>query len=394
MPADKVLRVGLAGVGSVSRTILPEIEAAPNVKLAAVADIRQEPLDRCRERYGAEGYTSVEAMCEDPNIDAVWICTPNMHHAEHAVIAAEHGKHVICEKPMAVTLDQAKGMVDAVERNGVRYVQGHSKIFDAPIRRMREVVSGGELGRVIQINTWEYKPWLSGQPRLPTELDSSVGGGVLYRQGPHQIDIVRGVGGGMVKSLRAIAGRWHPSFPDAEGDYTAFLEFEDGTAATMVFNGYGYFDITEMTWGIGEGGQQTDPDRPRAPRQTAAVDTDTKYAFAATRADAERRRREEGAIRHQPFFGLTLVSCERGDMRQSPDGLYVYTSEGREEVTLEGRGHGRGELGELRDALEEDRPTFPNQRWGMASLEVALSILQSSRERREVELSLQVPVPF
>ena len=193
----------------------------------------------------------------------------------------------------------------------------------------------------------------------------------------------------MVKSLRAMTGRWNPSFPDAEGDYTAFLEFEDGTAATMVFNGYGYFDITEMTWGIGEGGQQAAGQREGRPRLTAAVDTNEKYAFAATRADAERRRREEGAARHQPFYGLTLVSCERGDMRQSPDGLYVYTNEGREERVLEGRGHGRGELGELRDALVEDRPTFPNQRWGMASLEVALAILQSSRERREVPLSLQ-----
>jgi len=389
-----VLRIGLAGVGSVSRTILPEIEAAPDVRLVAVADLRQEALDQCRERYGSVGYTSVEAMCEDPNVDAVWICTPNMYHAEHAITAAEHGKHVICEKPMAVTLEQAQDMVAAVERNGVHYVQGHSKIFDAPIRRMREIVSSGELGRLIQINTWEYKPWLSGQPRLPSEVDSRVGGGVLYRQGPHQIDIVRGIGGGMVKSLRAIAGRWYPAFPDAEGDYTALLEFEDGTAATMVFNGYGYFDITEMTWNIGEGGQETDPNRPRGPRQAAAADTQTKYAFAATRAESERQRREGGATRHQPFFGLTLVSCERGDMRQSPDGLYVYTSEGREEVSLEGRAHGRGELGELRDALSEDRPTFPNQRWGMASLEVALAILQSSREHREISLSLQVPVPF
>jgi len=117
-----------------------------------------EALDRCRERYGCETYLTVEAMCESPNVDAVWICTPNLYHAEHAIIAAEHSKHVICEKPMAVSLDQAKEMVAAVERNGVRYVQGHSRIFDAPIRKMREVVSSGELGRVIQINTWEYKP--------------------------------------------------------------------------------------------------------------------------------------------------------------------------------------------------------------------------------------------
>jgi len=388
---EPVLRVGLAGVGSVSRTILPEIEAVPNVKLTAVADIRQEPLDRCRARYGVETYTSVEQMCESPNVDAVWVCTPNMLHAEHAIMAAEHGKHVICEKPMAVTMEQAEAMVDAVERNGVMYVQGHSKIFDAPVRRMREIVSSGTLGRLIQLNTWEFKSWLS-QPRLSTEVDSSVGGGVLFRQGPHQTDIVRGIGGGMVRSVRGIAGRWHPAFPNAEGDYAAFLEFEDGTAATMAFNGYGYFDITELTWGIGEGGQQQDPLRPKRPRATGAVDADAKYTYADARAESEARQRA-GSRRFQPFFGLTIVSCERGDLRQSPDGLYMYTDDGREEITFE-RGHGRGELSELYEAVRKDRTPFPDARWGMASLEVVLAILQSSRERREIMLNRQVPCPF
>ena len=390
---ESVLRIGLAGIGSVSRQVLPELETAANVKLTAVADIRQEALDRCRERYGCETYTSVEAMCQSPNVDAIWICTPNMYHAEHTIIAAEHGKHVICEKPMAVTLDHAKEMVASVERNNVRYVQGHSRVFDAPIRKMREVVSSGELGRVIQLNTWEYKPWLSGQPRLPSELDYMIGGGVLYRQGPHQIDIIRGIGGGMVKSLRAITGRWDPAFPDAEGDYTAFLEFEDGTAATMVFNGYGYFDIGELTWNLGEARHLVDG-RPQQEKRTQAASTEEKYTFAAQRGEAEQRRRVENGPRYQPFFGLTVVSCERGDLRQSPEGIYRYTEEGRDEIAVDPRIHGRGELGELRDALAEDRPSFPNQRWGQASLEVALAIRQSSEERREIPLHLQVPVPF
>ena len=88
------------------------------------------------------------------------------------------------------------------------------------------------------------------------------------------------------------------------------------------------------------------------------------------------------------------MSCERGDIRQSPDGLYVYTETGREEVTLEPGGRGRKELAELVDALREERPTFPDERWGMASLEVVLAVLESSRERREVPLSHQVPCPF
>ncbi len=389
-----VLKVGLAGLGSVSRTILGTVDTIEDVKLTAVADIRQEPLDAAREKYNVETFTSVEAMCESPNVDAVWVCTPNPFHSEHTIIAAEHGKHVICEKPMAVTLDQAQAMVDAVDRNGVRYVQGHSKIFDPPIRQMREIVSSGELGRLVQLNTWEYKPWISGQPRLGSEVDSSMGGGVLYRQGPHQTDIVRGIGGGMVKSLRAIAGRWNPSFPLAEGNYTAFLEFQDGVAATMVFNGYGFFDITEMTWGIGEGGQQRDIDATDArERYDSSVEADVKYTFAGVRAERERAQ-HMSSNRRQPFFGLTIASCEGGDIRQSPDGLYIYDEHGRREITFDSRGHGRGELTELRDAIREERPTFPDARWGMASLEVILGILQSSNERREVTMSLQTPVPY
>ena len=89
-----------------------------------------------------------------------------------------------------------------------------------------------------------------------------------------------------------------------------------------------------------------------------------------------------------------MASCERGDIRQSPDGLYVYDEKGRNEVIMETRNRGRGELSELRDALAEDRPTFPDARWGMASLEVILAVRQSSAERSEVTLAHQVPVPF
>ena len=72
---------------------------------------------------------------------------------------------------------------------------------------------------------------------------------------------MREIGGGMVKSLRANVGRWDPNFPLGEGNFTAFLEFEGGAIATMAFNGYGYFNITELTWGINEGGGVRHSDR-------------------------------------------------------------------------------------------------------------------------------------
>jgi phthalate 4,5-cis-dihydrodiol dehydrogenase len=368
---EPVLKIGLAGFGSVTRQLIPAIATMPVAKLTAVAAPRQESRDQAAEKYGVETYASVEAMCESGNVDAVWVCTPNSMHAEHAITAAEHGKHVINEKPMAVTMEDADAIMEAVRRNGVRYVQGHSKLFDAPVRAMREVVSSGDLGRPIAIHTWEYKPWISGSPRRDEDVDTSRGGGVVFRQGPHQVDVIRGIGGGLVKSVRAIAGKWHPDFPKGDGDYSAFAEFEDGTAATMAFNGYGFFDITELTWGIGEGGQQRDLDA--LPGQ--AIDP-------------------RSLPKRQPFYGLTLVSCERGDIRQSPDGLYVYTKEGKREVPVESRGPGRPEIDELYAAIRDERPIFPDEQWGLASLEMVLAILQSSSDRREVGLSRQVACPF
>jgi hypothetical protein len=94
-----------------------------------------------------------------------------------------------------------------------------------------------------------------------------------------------------------------------------------------------------------------------------------------------------------PFFGLTMVTCERGVIRQSPDGLYVYGRDGRREIVLERQLGRSAELIELCDAITEDRPTFLDARWGMATAEICMAIIESSRARREVVLEHQVAGP-
>ncbi len=380
------LRVGVAGLGSVSSQILSSFKDTPIARLGAAADVRQEARDAFAKAHDLPVFADVAAMCRSPDIDTVWIATPNPFHCEHAVAAAENGKHVICEKPMAITLEQCDRMIDAAARNGVKLLQGHSKIFDAPVRAMRAVVTSGRLGKVIQVGTWNYNDWLQ-RPRLASEVDTKQGGGLVYRQGPHMVDVVRYVAGGLATSVRAVAGRWDPHF-DTEGNFSALMEFEGGIGATLTLNGYGYFDGTELTWGIGEGGQQRDPRarKPR-PRRTGPFAAEEKYRYAAGPAQTEIYVRGE----KQPFYGLTVVSCERGVIRQSPDGLYLYTENGIEEVPVP-RNPGRtAELMELQGALAEGRPVFPDGRWGRATLEVILGILDSSRERREILLSRQVP---
>ena len=383
----KTLKLGIAGLGNAGQAVLRDLSAIAEVEFGAVADIREAALAAGRAKHpDIELYASVEAMCQSKNVDAVWIATPNEFHADHVVAAANGGKHVVCEKPMALSLNECDLMIDAAAKNRVQLLM-HSKAGDPPIRKMREIIASGRLGRPIQINSWNYKAWLN-LPRLPAELDIAKGGGIVFRQGAHQVDIVRTIGGGLIKSVRAITGRWHPRF-DTEGNYTAFVEFTDGTPATLVFNGYGAFAMTELTWGIGEGGYAA-AERAALPIAAAApVRKEAKYA-EPTRAEG----RQRAGPRRQPFFGLTLVSCEKGDVRQSPDGLYVYTGENREEIICAPFMDRATELRRLYEAAVDGRPEFADGKWGKATLEVLLAIIQSSKQRREIVLAHQVPCPL
>jgi predicted dehydrogenase len=385
------LRVGVAGLGSAAAQILPAFANVEGVRLGGGADIRAEARDNFKKRFDLPAFDTVEAMCRSKDIDAVWIATPNLVHCEHTVAAAENGKHVICEKPTAVSLAECDRMVAAAERSGVKFIQGHSKIFDSPIRAMGDLIASGRLGRVIQINSWNFNDWLQ-RPRLPPEIRTDLGGGLVFRQGPHMIDIVRYAGGGMAKTVRAVTGRHDPNF-DTEGNFSALVTFENGAVASVGFNGYGYFDITELTWFIGEGGQQASSDprlkKPK-PRRTGATGQQEKTDYILTGDQAQVRNYAE---RRMPFFGLTIVSCERGIIRQSPDGLYVYTENGCEDVKAPPH-HGRAaELIELREAITGKRDPFPDGKWGRATLELCMAMLQSSKAQREITLSHQTPVP-
>ena len=393
----KPLRLGIAGTGIAALQVLPHLAAlAGKVELAALADVRSANMDFFCERYGraVPMYDSVEAMCASAEVDSVWVASPNSLHAEHTIAAARHGKHVICEKPMAVRLDDCAAMVEAVERHAIKFVQGHSKAYDTPIRKMREILDSGELGRVIHIQTWNWNDWLL-RAFVASEVDTEQGSGVVFRQGPHQTDIVRFLGGGMVRSVRAAAGRRDPDFPDGEGHYTAFLEFEDGAAATMVFDGYGYFDAAELTWGIGESGKRMRNPESMVARARPGGPISAEAKYAMVRAGNPYGYGTGGGVdesspRRNPFFGLTVVSCERGVLRQHPDGIYVYGAQGRREVPVEAHRGRSSELLELYEAVTMNRPTLLDARWGMASTEVCLAILQSSRERREILLHHQV----
>ena len=151
------------------------------------------------------------------------------------------------------------------ERAGVHLVVGHSHSFDAPIPRLRALVESGAFGAVRMINAINYTDYLY-RPRRPEELDTAQGGGAVFNQAAHQVDIVRLIGGGRVTSVRAATGAWDAARP-TEGAYAALLTFADGAFASLTYNGYGHFDSDELQGWIGEMGQQKEPyagpSRPR-----------------------------------------------------------------------------------------------------------------------------------
>ena len=376
------IRIGIVGMGAAGWAFVPAIRGNSAFELAAIAEPDAAERDAVRAETGAATYSDLAAMLQGTPLDAVYVATPTELHPAHVAEACAAGKHVLTEKPMAIRVEQAQAMIDAAARAGVMLQVGHSHSYDPPIRRMREIVASGRLGRVRMIHTWNFTDWMA-RPRRPAELDVAQGGGVTYRQGAHQIDMLRLIGGGLVKSVRATTFDWNPERRSI-GAHTIYLSFDDGAAATAVYNGYGHLPGSELTSGVGEWGE---PAAPRGAVKPASPSTPEQELLA-------KRRRARTAIparaAHQPHFGLTVVSCEKGDIRQSPDGLWVYTESGREEIALPKDSSPRDEvIAEFADAIA-GRPVTHTGRWGLANLEVCTAAIESSRTGREIELRYQV----
>jgi phthalate 4,5-cis-dihydrodiol dehydrogenase len=390
-PAERPIGLGIAGLGMAGAVMVHAAAAHPAFALRAAAERQEGPRAAFARDFAASVYADVTALCDDPTVEVVYIATPHQFHAAHAIAAAERGKHIILEKPMALTLAECDAIIAAVERHGVHLIVGHTHAFDSAVRVMRDLIAAGELGRLGMIATWNYTNFLY-RPRRPEELDTARGGGILFNQVPHQIDTVRLLAGGRVRSVRANVQVLDPARP-TEGGCVAWLEFESGAAASLVYSGYDFFDSDEWHGGIGERGAEKPLSHGAARR-----------ALAAANADETRLRTETFAYggppppmpEHQPHFGLLLVTCQHGDLRPYPDGLMVYDRNGVREIPIpKGIGMpGRREvLDDMAAAIRTGKPPLHDGRWGKATLEVALALLRSAREGREITLAHQVGVP-
>ncbi|MDX3908176.1 MAG: Gfo/Idh/MocA family oxidoreductase, partial [Pigmentiphaga sp.] len=275
------INLGIIGLGRGFMLTLPALNAHPGVRLAAAFDLRADALERFAQDYGGTTHGTIESLLADPSIQAVYIATPHELHAEQTIAALRAGKHVLVEKPMATSVADCGAMASAAAAAGRVLMVGPSHGFDEPVRQAAALVASGRYGPVRLVTAFNFTDFLY-RLRRPEELDSGRGGGVVYSQAAHQIDVVRRIIGRPVASIRAVTGNWDADRP-TEGAYAAFMTFQGGAAATLTYSGYGHYDSDALLGWVSELGQVKDPARYGDARRalaalTVADETDAKLA--------------------------------------------------------------------------------------------------------------------
>jgi phthalate 4,5-cis-dihydrodiol dehydrogenase len=396
------IALGVLGMGRAFTLMLPTFAQDPRVRLVAAFDPRASAQQLFVQEFSGVAHESAQGVCADPNVEWVYIASPHQMHAEHVELAARYGKHVLVEKPMALSLSDCTRMMEATNAAGTHLIVGHSHSFNAPVLLAKRIIERQTYGVVRMIHAMNFTDFLF-RPRRPEELDTSRGGGVVFSQAAHQIDVVRLLGGGQVASVFARTGKWDPTRP-TEGAYTALLNFESGVVANVTYNGYGFYDSDVLMGQVGELAKPKPAGAHQATRQRleAAVDEQQEALLKAERNFGGAHYVPEPPLPPQAsqHFGPVIVSCDRADLRLTPMGVEVYDAQG---VRLEPAGPPLIPRQEVIDELwavaRQGAAPVHGGAWSRATLEVCLAILESGQQnaragRAYITLHHQMEAPL
>ncbi|MDX2033216.1 MAG: Gfo/Idh/MocA family oxidoreductase [Blastocatellia bacterium] len=233
---DNPVRWGLIGCGDISRKrVAPALRDAAGSELVAVNRARAALAEGFAREFGARRwYADWRELLADDEIDAVYVATPVSLHAEQTIAAAEAGKHVLCEKPMAMDVDECDRMIAACRANGVALSIAYYRRFYPVLHRVRELLASGEIGRPVlaQINAFERFNPQPGQERHWFVKRALAGGGPMMDFGCHRIEVLMHLLG---KVERTTADLDAILFADREIEDTAIalLQFSDRTRAVL-----------------------------------------------------------------------------------------------------------------------------------------------------------------
>jgi len=237
---SEVIHVGIIGCGGVAVAHADAIAAFPSrATLVAAADLRPPRLELFAERYGVRTYGSAEELLAQPDLDCVLIALPNEWHAPVAIQAAEAGKHILLEKPMAITLEECDEVLEAVAQSGVTLSVGQSyRYLDGPWHA-KQVLDRGEVGDLVFAIGIFSKNW-GIEGRRDWHLDRRRGGGMWMANGVHVVNTLQWLADSPVIAVKGMSGQYfHPySQMDAHDGTLALLQHRNGTYTVAVAVGY------------------------------------------------------------------------------------------------------------------------------------------------------------
>ncbi|NLJ35825.1 MAG: Gfo/Idh/MocA family oxidoreductase [candidate division WS1 bacterium] len=233
---NEMIGWGLIGCGVIAPSHAEAIQKIEGVKLVACCDLIADLAEARAKEYGDSDtavYSDLEKMLADPNLDAVSICTPSGMHADEGILAAQAGKHILCEKPLDVTLKRIDALIAAAEDNRVKLAGVFQSRTYESTHKVREAIRTGKLGKLVLGDSYQkyfrsHEYYASGEWRATWELD---GGGALMNQGVHGIDLLLHLMG----DVRRLNGRCRTLVRNigVEDTAVASLEFVNGALGVI-----------------------------------------------------------------------------------------------------------------------------------------------------------------
>lgn len=344
-----MIRFAIVGCGRIAKRHADllgtgQIEGAT---LAAVCDMDPARTDAFATRFNVRGYTSYAQMLEQPGIDVVSVLTPSGMHADFAIDAARSGRHVVVEKPMALSLDDADRMNDTAEKHGVRLFVVKQNRFNVPVVKAREALDAGRLGKLV-LGTVRVR-WCRDQKYY--DQDDWRGtwaqdGGVVANQASHHVDML----GWFMGPVESVHARGITALVD--------IEAEDTAVATLKFRN-GALGIVEATGAT----------RPR--------DLEGSLSLLGSGGAIEISGFAVNKIRHWNFTDPTAEDSEVLEkFSVNPPNVYGFGHQAYYEHVV--------------DCLRHGKPALVDGREGRASLELVIALYESMASGREVKLPLRV----
>jgi len=229
------VRWGLIGCGDIAqKRVAPALRDSPLCELIAVSRAQAHLAESSAVQFGARRwYSDWQELLLDDEIDAIYVATPVYLHAEQTIAAAEAGKHVLCEKPMALDVGECDRMIAACRVNGVKLGVAYYRHFYPVVRRVKELLSSGELGVpiVVQVNAFEWFDPAPDAARAWLINKELSGGGPMFDFGCHRLEVLLDIFGDVSEVKATLANALFDR--DVEDVATTILRFESGTCGTL-----------------------------------------------------------------------------------------------------------------------------------------------------------------